>query len=268
MTRSRLALLAAGILAALSALSGCREVIRRPQARPAPWWDEGVVDPEPPAPAAQDTAATAATAEGEPEAPGRTLLARVSPADNALADTTSVATGAVPEAGRRRGAALPRPPRRVDPSPEVPAAVSATREAVAARTRDDRERVRRVNEYALWCIGRGMWDEARLHLEQALTTDTLAASLHNNLGIVYEQTGQRDRATAAYEMAIQLQPGKRLYEANLRRLRGSMERRRDEPGDSLDVADDDDLLPTDDAPPPGDPMHPNRGRDDAHRYLP
>ncbi|MFH1571027.1 MAG: hypothetical protein ABIL09_23745, partial [Gemmatimonadota bacterium] len=45
------------------------------------------------------------------------------------------------------------------------------------RAREARERVRQVNEYALWCMERDLWDEAQLHLERALAVDSLAASL-------------------------------------------------------------------------------------------
>ena len=88
----------------------------------------------------------------------------------------------------------------------------------AERGEDRRRDVRQVNEYSFWCVRNELWDEARLHLEKALEQDSLAASLHNNVGVVYENLGQRDKAEAAYERARLLLPEKRLYGANLMRL--------------------------------------------------
>jgi hypothetical protein len=88
----------------------------------------------------------------------------------------------------------------------------------AARTRKQREVVKQVNAYALWCIDHEMWKEARLHLERATEEDSLAGSLFNNLGLVYERLGMPDRAEIAYERAGDLNPDREAYHANLRRL--------------------------------------------------
>ena len=125
-------------------------------------------------------------------------------------------------------------------------AVQLSAEALAAynsRSRSERERVHRVNEYALWCLDREMWDEARIHLEQALHTDSLAASLHNNLGIVYERLGRRKEAVTKYQMAAALNPGRPLYESNLKRLRTVATRPIPVPSDSL-AAQELQLTPT------------------------
>lgn len=115
-------------------------------------------------------------------------------------------------------------------------AVELSAEALAAyrsRSRSERERVLRVNEYARWCLDRQMWDEARIHLEQALRVDSLAASLHNNLGIVYERLGRRDEAVTEYQTAAALNPSRPLYESNLRGLRTAATRPVPVPSDSL-----------------------------------
>ncbi len=114
-----------------------------------------------------------------------------------------------------------------------PEALASRRTAYAKRTRAERDRVRQVNEYAFWCLGRDMWDEARLHLERAVQIDSLAASLHNNLGIVYERMGRRDQARVRYGMAAGLNPDRPLYEANLSRMRAALEQPRPIPSDSL-----------------------------------
>ena len=116
-----------------------------------------------------------------------------------------------------------------------PEVVKAQRQAYGERTREDRERVQQVNEYALWCVEQGLWEEARIHLEQAVALDSLSASLHNNLGIVYERLGEREKARAEYELAARLAPAKRLYQANLGHLRRAAEGAGRVPADSLDI---------------------------------
>ena len=86
------------------------------------------------------------------------------------------------------------------------------------RPRSRREKIEQVNKYALWCIEHGMWNEARSHMEQALRQDSLSASLHNNLGIVYEHLGLHGKAADAYRRALALDPDNEIYRLNLRRL--------------------------------------------------
>jgi tetratricopeptide (TPR) repeat protein len=75
---------------------------------------------------------------------------------------------------------------------------------------------RQVNEYAFWCIGKGLWQEARLHLEQAARRDSLVASFQNNLAIIYEHLGLEEQAAAAYGRARALRPDQEAYLANVR----------------------------------------------------
>lgn len=125
------------------------------------------------------------------------------------------------------------------------------RQPAAKKSKTEGERsqpgIRQVNEYALWCVENGMWKEARLHLEQAASRDSQAASLHNNLGIVYEHLGLEEEATAAYRRAQALRPGQEAYRSNLQRL----ENRHRAPRDSL-------------APPP----EAQDSTDQAHPALP
>jgi Flp pilus assembly protein TadD len=86
------------------------------------------------------------------------------------------------------------------------------------RSNQQRSTIKQVNEYALWCINNGMWNEAQSHMERAIGTDSLAASLHNNLGIVYERLGQTDKAAEYYQRAFVLNPDKKAYQANLKKL--------------------------------------------------
>ena len=98
------------------------------------------------------------------------------------------------------------------PSEDVPPVIV---QVYPERNRTQRQRIKQVNEYVLWCIENRMWQEARRHLEQAVQNDSLAASLHNNLGIVYEQLGLEDEARSAYKAARRLKPEREAYQTNL-----------------------------------------------------
>jgi tetratricopeptide (TPR) repeat protein len=115
----------------------------------------------------------------------------------------------------RRPAPAGDRPASAPPRQEREAADSAARIA-APRTRT--RAIREVNQYALWCIENSLWNEARSHLEQALAQDSLSASLHNNLAIVYEHFGQRDKAVEYYQRARALNLKNRFYRDNLERL--------------------------------------------------
>ncbi|MDA0337741.1 MAG: tetratricopeptide repeat protein [bacterium] len=182
---------------ALVAEAGCSSVSRQTTSPASPWWADGDH------PAASDSVRVTTT---------RTLM-----------DTGS-ADGVDPDADAVQPADPAVPPVADSMAVRLSAAaLAARRTAYAARTDAERDRVRRVNEYAIWCVERGMWDEARIHLEQAALRDSLAASLHNNLGIVYERLGQRDDARIHYQTAADLNPGRPLYRVNLKRLRAALE---------------------------------------------
>lgn len=225
------------------AAAACTQVARQPRQSAVPWWEAGG-NPTGTEEVQQDTSAQA-VAEAEE---GVSALEAAEPPDSvaaagerahppeAVEGPDSLAAAAPAARAVAAGTAPPpeveaRPPERPPPSPEV---VQAQRRAYESRTREDRERVERVNEYALWCIERGLWEEARIHLEQAVAVDSLSASLHNNLGILYERLGEREKARAAYEFAARLAPGKQLYQANLGYLRRA-EEARGVPADSVDI---------------------------------
>lgn len=79
--------------------------------------------------------------------------------------------------------------------------------------------VKDVNRFALWCIEKGLWDEARVHLEKAVSKDSTSAALYNNLGIIYEHMGHLEDAEAAYRRAVELDPKGKLYRWNYERFR-------------------------------------------------
>lgn len=102
------------------------------------------------------------------------------------------------------------------------------------RSRQQLQDIEQVNQYALWCIENAMWNEAQSHLERALAQDSLSASLHNNLGIVYERLGMSDKAAQFYGRAQALNPAQAAYAANLRHLQQYQQASHDSTG-SLDI---------------------------------
>ena len=75
---------------------------------------------------------------------------------------------------------------------------------VAADARDD---ARRQVEFGIEVARRGLWREAIYRWERAVEIDPTYAAAYNNLAIAYEQNGDLDKARAAYERALALQPG-------------------------------------------------------------
>ena len=226
------------------AAAACTQVARQPRQSAVPWWEAGG-NPSGAEEVQQDTSALAGAEaeEGVPaleaaEPPDSVAAAGEEAHPQEAAESPDSPTAAAP-AAKAVAAGTADPPEveaarlaeKPAPSPEE---VQAQRQAYESRTREDRERVERVNEYALWCIERGLWEEARIHLEQAIAVDSLSASLHNNLGILYERLGEREKARAAYELAARLAPGKRLYQANLSYLRRA-EEARGVPADSVEI---------------------------------
>ena len=72
---------------------------------------------------------------------------------------------------------------------------------------------------------RGLWQEARFRFAQATTIDPDSASAFNNLGVTLEQQGEFDKARAAYERALQLQPKNISIQQNYDLFREADEKR-------------------------------------------
>ena len=102
------------------------------------------------------------------------------------------------------------------------------------RSRQQLQSIEQVNKYAHWCIENAMWNEAQSHLERALAQDSLSASLHNNLGVIYERLGMTDKAAEFYERARALNPAQAAYAVNLRHLQQYQQVSHDST-DSLDI---------------------------------
>ena len=88
-------------------------------------------------------------------------------------------------------------------------ALSAAPLAADART-DARKQI----EFGISVAQRGLWREAIYRWERAATIDPTYAAAHNNLAIAYEHEGDLDKARAAYEKALELEPNNAFIKQN------------------------------------------------------
>jgi hypothetical protein len=210
-------------------------LVRRPEAGTAPPWLEPGPVPVSPTPAASraDSSGTGGLTSAD------SLLAAMSSATPAGPAQVAGATGR-------------RPPSRRPSLVEtlIGAAPDDAAAARADRQPADPRRVRReINEYAWWCVDQGLWNEARAHLERAVVADSLAASLHNNLAVVYEHFGLHEQAALHYQRAAELNPRSRVCTANYERL----QQQRQASTDTLSQSDRGPGRERRDGPPPRQP---------------
>ena len=79
--------------------------------------------------------------------------------------------------------------------------------SVAPVAADARGDAKMQVEFGIEVAQRGLWREAIYRWERATVIDPAYAAAHNNLGIAYEQDGDLDKARAAYERALEIEPG-------------------------------------------------------------
>ena len=77
---------------------------------------------------------------------------------------------------------------------------------VAPLAADARSDAKKQVEFGIAVARRGLWREATYRWERAATIDPGYAAAHNNLAIAYEHEGELDKARAAYEKAIEIEP--------------------------------------------------------------
>ena len=63
-----------------------------------------------------------------------------------------------------------------------------------------------IGEFGITVAQRGLWREAIYRWERAAQIDPTYAAAQNNLAIAYEHEGDLDKARAAYEKAMELEP--------------------------------------------------------------
>ena len=82
---------------------------------------------------------------------------------------------------------------------------------LAADARDD---AKKQIEFGISVAQRGLWREAIYRWERAAQIDPTYAAAHNNLAIAYEHEGDMDKARAAYEKAVELEPNNSFIKQN------------------------------------------------------
>src|ERR1041385_2103513 len=73
---------------------------------------------------------------------------------------------------------------------------------------------KKQGEVSMSVAQRGLWREAIYRWERATQIDPTYAAAHNNLAIAYEHEGELDKARAAYEKALQLEPNNSYIKQN------------------------------------------------------
>jgi Flp pilus assembly protein TadD len=79
---------------------------------------------------------------------------------------------------------------------------------------DARTDAKKQVEFGITVAQRGLWREAIYRWERATQIDPTYAAAHNNLAIAYEHEGDLNKARAAYEKALELEPDNALIKQN------------------------------------------------------
>lgn len=86
--------------------------------------------------------------------------------------------------------------------------------AAAPLAADEREDAKNQVEFGIKVAQLGLWREAVSHWERAAKLDPTYAPAYNNLAIGYEQQGEFEKARAAYEKALELNPNNAYIKQN------------------------------------------------------
>jgi Tfp pilus assembly protein PilF len=86
--------------------------------------------------------------------------------------------------------------------------------APAAAQGNARDQAKQQVEFGISVAQRGLWREAIYRWERAAELDPTYAAAHNNLAIGYEHEGELDKARAAYEKALELEPDNTFIRQN------------------------------------------------------
>ena len=86
--------------------------------------------------------------------------------------------------------------------------------AMAPLLADARDDAKKQVQFGIEVAQRNLWVEALLRWQRAVQIDPTYAAAYNNLAIGYEHEGDLDKARAAYEKALQLEPDNALIKQN------------------------------------------------------
>lgn len=83
--------------------------------------------------------------------------------------------------------------------------------SLAADARDD---AKKQVQFGIAVAQKGLWREAIYRWERAAEMDPTYVAAHNNLAIGYEHEGDLDKARAAYERALKIEPNNTYIQQN------------------------------------------------------
>jgi Flp pilus assembly protein TadD len=86
--------------------------------------------------------------------------------------------------------------------------------AVAPLAADARGDAKEQVEFGIAVAQKGLWREAIYRWERAAQIDPTYAAAQNNLAIAYEHEGDLNKARAAYEKALELEPNNSFIKQN------------------------------------------------------
>ena len=86
--------------------------------------------------------------------------------------------------------------------------------APAASFAQDRGKSKEQVEFGIKVAQNNLWNEALYRWEKATQLDPTYAAAWNNLAIAYEHEGELDKARAAYEKALELEPDNTFIKQN------------------------------------------------------
>jgi Tfp pilus assembly protein PilF len=89
--------------------------------------------------------------------------------------------------------------------------LTAAASPLAADARGD---AKKQVDFGVSVAQKGLWREAIYRWERATEIDPTYAAAHNNLAIAYEHEGELDKARAAYEKAMKLEPNNSYIKQN------------------------------------------------------
>jgi Tfp pilus assembly protein PilF len=78
----------------------------------------------------------------------------------------------------------------------------------------DRAEARAQVDFGIKVAEQGLWREAIYRWERAVALDSKYAAAYNNLAVGYEHEGAFEKAKAAYEMALKLDPKNNYVKQN------------------------------------------------------
>ena len=92
---------------------------------------------------------------------------------------------------------------------------------------DQRGDAKEQVEFGIQVAQRGLWREAIYRWERATQLDPTYAAAFNNLAVAYEQEGELDKARAAYEKAVALDPENTMIRQNFDLFKEINDRKKD-----------------------------------------